>query len=82
MLAEHGIVVTYDTIHQWCQMFGQAYANELRRRRQVTSGRCVLENQRQNTVPLAGRRSSSERASHPLVPSPQSGGQEVLAQAP
>jgi len=33
LLAERGVVVTYETIRQWCQKFGQAYANELRRRR-------------------------------------------------
>src|SRR4051794_21553204 len=33
LLAERGVLVTYETIRQWCQKFGQAYANELRRRR-------------------------------------------------
>jgi putative transposase len=33
LLAARGVVVTYETIRQWCQKFGQAYANELRRRR-------------------------------------------------
>ncbi len=33
LLAERGIVLTYETVRQWCQKFGQAYANELRRRR-------------------------------------------------
>ena len=33
LLAERGIVVTYETIRQWCLRFGQAYANQLRRRR-------------------------------------------------
>ncbi len=33
LLAERGIVVTYETIRQWCQKFGQQYANALRRRR-------------------------------------------------
>jgi hypothetical protein len=28
-----GVIVTYEAIHQWCQKFGQPYANELRRRR-------------------------------------------------
>ncbi len=32
LLAERGVVVTYETIRQWCRKFGQAYANELRRR--------------------------------------------------
>jgi len=33
LLAERGVIVTYETIRQWCGKFGQAYANELRRRR-------------------------------------------------
>ena len=35
-LAERGVTVTYETIRQWCQKFGQTYANELRRRRPRT----------------------------------------------
>src|SRR5918993_5312103 len=33
LLAERGVVVTYETIRQWCRKFGQTYANQLRRRR-------------------------------------------------
>ena len=33
LLAERGIIVTYETVRQWCLKFGQTYANELRRRR-------------------------------------------------
>ena len=33
ILARRGITVSYETIRQWCFKFGQAYANELRRRR-------------------------------------------------
>ncbi len=33
LLAERGVVLTDETVRQWCQKFGQAYANELRRRR-------------------------------------------------
>ena len=33
ILAQRGIVVTYETVRQWCCKFGQSYANELRRRR-------------------------------------------------
>ena len=33
LLAQRGIVVTYETVRQWCMKFGQTYANELRRRR-------------------------------------------------
>ncbi len=33
LLAERGVVVTYETIRRWSRTFGQAYANGLRRRR-------------------------------------------------
>src|SRR4051812_26622736 len=33
MMARRGIEVTYESIRQWCLKFGQAYANQLRRRR-------------------------------------------------
>ena len=33
LLAQRGIIVTYETVRQWCLKFGQSYANELRRRR-------------------------------------------------
>ena len=33
LLAERGIVVTYETIRQWCLKFGQRYANQRRQRR-------------------------------------------------
>ena len=33
LLAERGIVVTYETIRQWCRKFGPTFAGRLRRRR-------------------------------------------------
>ncbi len=33
LLAERGVLVTDETIRQWCRTFGQQYANTLRRRR-------------------------------------------------
>jgi putative transposase len=32
-MAQRGIVLTYETVRQWCLKFGQSYANELRKRR-------------------------------------------------
>src|SRR3954452_11590931 len=32
LLAERGVIVSYETIRQWCRTFGQTYANALRRR--------------------------------------------------
>ncbi len=33
LLAERGVIVTYETIRRWCLKFGQPYAHALRRRR-------------------------------------------------
>ncbi len=33
LLAERGVIVTYETVRLWCRKFGQLYANALRRRR-------------------------------------------------
>ncbi len=33
LLAQRGIIVTYETVRQWCLTFGQSYATELRRPR-------------------------------------------------
>jgi putative transposase len=33
LLAERGVIVTYESVRQWCRKFGQTYANALRRQR-------------------------------------------------
>jgi putative transposase len=33
LMAQRGVVLTYETVRQWCLKFGQTYANELRHRR-------------------------------------------------
>jgi len=33
LLVERGVLLTYETVRQWCRKFGQADANDLRRRR-------------------------------------------------
>jgi putative transposase len=33
LMAERGIILTYEAVRSWCRKFGQAYANQLRRRR-------------------------------------------------
>ena len=43
LLAERGIVVTYETVRQWCLKFGQQYANQLRRRRPQTGDTWQLD---------------------------------------
>jgi putative transposase len=43
LMAERGIVLTYETIRQWCRKFGQQYANQLRRRRAQTGDKWHLD---------------------------------------
>src|SRR4029434_1903381 len=33
LMAERGIILTYEAVRYWCRKFGQAYANQLRHRR-------------------------------------------------
>jgi putative transposase len=33
LMVERGVVVSHETLRQWCAKFGQSYANQLRRRR-------------------------------------------------
>jgi putative transposase len=41
MMMARGVLVTYETVHQWCRKFGQIFANGLRRRRPRPSDRRV-----------------------------------------
>jgi putative transposase len=43
LMAERGIVLTYETIRQWCQKFGQHCANQLRRRRAQSGDKWHLD---------------------------------------
>ena len=36
LLGARGVLLTYETVRQWCHKFGQHYANQLRRRRAQT----------------------------------------------
>jgi putative transposase len=43
LLAERGIIVSYETVRQWSRKFGQLYANQLRRRRVRTGDKWFLD---------------------------------------
>jgi putative transposase len=43
LLAERGVVVSYETVRQWTLKFGQTYANDLRRRRPKTGDKWHLD---------------------------------------
>ena len=42
-MLQRGVVVSYETIRRWCAKFGQAYANQLRRRRAQPGDRWHLD---------------------------------------
>jgi putative transposase len=52
LLAERGVIVTDETIRQWCGKFGQQYANTLRRRRPRPGDKWHLD---EVFVPINGR---------------------------
>ena len=43
ILAERGIIVSYETVRQWSRKFGQTYANQLRRRRAKPGDKWFLD---------------------------------------
>ena len=43
LLAERGIVVSHETVCQWCEKFGQTFAYRLRRRRPRPSDKWCLD---------------------------------------
>ncbi len=43
LLYERGVTVTYETIRQWCQKFGQTFANQLRHRRPLPGDKWHLD---------------------------------------
>jgi putative transposase len=43
LLAEHGVVVSYETVRRWCRKFAQTFATRLRRRRARPGDRWHLD---------------------------------------
>ncbi|GHO68386.1 IS6 family transposase [Ktedonobacter sp. SOSP1-52] len=43
IMAERGVMLTYETIRQWCLTFGQQYANEVKRSRPRTGDKWHLD---------------------------------------
>ena len=43
LMLARGVAVSYETIRRWCAKFGQAYANQLRRRRPRPGGKWHLD---------------------------------------
>jgi putative transposase len=43
LMAERGVILTYEAVRYWCRKFGQVYANQLRRRRPRLGDRWHLD---------------------------------------
>ena len=43
ILAERGVLLTYETIRRWCRKFGESFANSMRRRRPRPGDRWHLD---------------------------------------
>jgi transposase-like protein len=63
LLAARGVVVTYETVRQWCLKFGQTYANDLRRRRARPGDKWHLDVRRftRCLIPIADGKGSKGR---------------------
>ena len=60
LLAERGIIVSYETVRQWCGKFGPDYARQLKRRQgrlggYVVPGRSLRDDQR-SSASISGAR--------------------------
>ena len=67
MMLYRGIEVTYETIREWCQKFGQQYANQLRRQPPYLTdkwhhGLSGRDNEEAAILFVAGSRFRGERA--------------------
>ena len=85
LMLQRGVVVSYETIRQWCAKFGQVYANRLRRRRArpglATNGISMKSSSKINgTIHYLWRgRPARQCARRPGAVTPTRGGrQEVL----
>ncbi len=87
LLAQRGIIVTYETVRQWCLKFGQTDANELCRRRPHCGDTWhmdarVPEDQRENTLSLASGGSGRECARYfGAEPTQQKSCEAIFSQA-
>jgi putative transposase len=69
MMLQRGIVVSHETVRQWCAKFGQTYANGLRRRRACPGDKWHLD---EVFITINGRRRYLWRPSAPIAdPSPK-----------
>lgn len=64
LLASRGILVTYETLRQWCLKFGQTYANALRRRQPLEPGVVGHGSAHQSLLPSRAREDAAQGRDH------------------
>ena len=82
-MLQRGVVVSDQTIRQWCATFGQVWANRLRRRRARAGDtwrldEVVIEDQRQDPRPVVRGRPARQCARRPGAVTPTRGGRHKV----
>ena len=82
-MLQRGVVVSYETIRQWCAKSGQVDANRLRRRRARPGDKwhldeVVIADQRHDPLPVARGRPARQCARRPGAVTPTRGGRHKL----
>src|SRR4029434_7622224 len=54
LMAERGVLLTYEAVRYWCRKFGQVYANQLRRRRPRPGDKWHLEMCQTQPIKMSG----------------------------
>ena len=86
-MAERGVILTYEAVRYWCRKFGQAYANQFRRRRPRPGDKWHLDEvfltiNGRTALSLARRRPGRPYPRYPgAAPAGQEGCEEILPQA-
>ena len=77
ILAERGVIVSYESIRRWCLKFGASFANKLRRRRPRPGDKWHMDEvliRIQGVLSLASRRPGWHRARYSGADPPRCGG--------
>ncbi len=83
LMLARGVVVSYETIRAWCAKFGQAYANQLRRRRPRPGDKWHLDEVFVNIngtsgIPVACGRPARQRVGRLGPATPKRGGRQAV----
>ena len=63
-MAARGVILSYEAVRYWCRKFGQAYANQLRRRRPRPGDKWHLDDV---FLTINGQRQMSSSYSHRIL---------------